>query len=238
MAKGTNLLKDSYSEEESPPLIIRHKLYIILIGAAIAGWLLFRGTKGIYIIDQVDAIFAFIILLAFLGRYTTVEIKLHSPTAQFGSISTTFDGRREMIGSWSIIRAGGMKWGYITYPGNDATFIFPSSCKISRGENVSIAASPRFMPKSDLPVIVRNFFEKRKLPEPYYFGIADEKVLKHVPDLDFMVLEFIHTNRYVTRLENELRGIMRHDEESKKWFERMRESSIKRFFKKLGGAEE
>lgn len=213
---------DTYEEESVPGTWEKQKKWIIIFGIAIIAWYLARGTRGFSSFDNVDLLMFGGVMLYLLGKGFDAEIKLHSPAVICDPISSTFNGMVYEFGNWKAIRLGGANWGFYQAPGSDGTILFPSTAILKRGANADIAGTAQWLPVESIPIPLRTQLEELGMPRPFYIAFAEPKILQHVPDLKFLIEEYLNTNQYAFRLQKLNDSIMKQIEHKEKWTDRIR----------------
>lgn len=172
--------------------------WYFMMGVGIVLWYYSRGTHPTdLIVDSVDILAGFFIVLGLTAYVTNNEIRMHSPKIVSTFISDTYSGDTiDLSDDFEAIRLGGVDWG-IKFEGRKATVIYHKSCRIMKGRNAIISATFRPIYELELPEAVLETVRSKNLPRPFFYGLLEEDMVKQITDFRHIIARHKEDNRRI-----------------------------------------
>ena len=233
--KQSYLRQEAFEEEAYPSPLKKWRKWIFLAALLVIILVIMRWRAQSILINNVDLMVAAAASFLVHSKSFVMYMKVKSPQLITNPFHASFGGRVHSFGPWVAIKLGGYNYGPFQEEGNEGTYIFPKQAIIKAGGNLLAASSARIITPDEVPVRIIDDLVQRGFPKPFYIGLADESLLRRVPEFTFMLQELLETNELNAKLKRNLKELMDLLEDKRGFYDRAFGRSI---MDKVRGMEE
>jgi hypothetical protein len=193
------------------------------------------GRAGNVIIDTA-VWWAFLIVLVNYGlQATDLSLKAKSPKMIANPLHSTTDGVFREIAGYAVWKAGAIDAYGVHTKGSEGTVVVPLACIHNYGRNVAFAVRIEPVELEELPPDVIKLVVREKFPKPYLYGIVDENIIMHYPEITFLKNELKQRNRenktYLDMLEGKSGAFESHVSHMRRIVEKQQGGFMKKLWK-------